>query len=45
MESNYFPKDLKDIIDESIKQNKPLNLEKIQKFIEDNNNNQKKKFN
>ena len=41
LESDYFPKDLKEIIDKSIEKYKPLNLEKIQKFIEDNNNKQK----
>ena len=42
LESEYFPDNLKDIMNESLKMNVPLNLEIIKKFVADNTDNNKK---
>ena len=42
LESEYFPNNLKDIMNESLKMNVPLNLEIIKKFVADNTDNNKK---
>ena len=41
LESEKLPDDLKDIIDESIKRNIPLTIDKIQQFIKNNKNKEK----
>lgn len=43
LESNHYPDDLENIMEESIKSNIPLNTEKIKKFI-DTNKDAKKKY-